>query len=225
MVVAEALTAAFLARQAATAVAYHRQQLGHTSRAKLFAHIRPLDRVLEVGPGEGTCHRHLPSRLRYTAVDAPLSDSAPPLPVCATCESFALLRGAWQALLPALARGDGRGQFDHVIVVLPSTIYFGPDQGVAAGLLRTGLRLPRPKAEWELLSRSAHALLAPRGTLLVADVTSSHSLCAAALLPFSQRSPPLGVETLRRDFARVEVVSGPSRWSDEPELQLRAHKE
>ena len=149
-------------------------------------------------------------------------------------------------------------------------------------MLRTGFRLPRPRAEWETLVRTARALLAPRrgqscnpvhrtlqphglgcshrgvtrlavlgsgrlaahgsrrpprsrtagplgssaeprplgarsaqlsslpeaprklptplptttqapgGTLLTTDVSSAHSLVAAALLPLSQRRPPLG---------------------------------
>ena len=224
MVVAEALATTFLARQAATAVAYTRQQLGYTDRAALFAGLRPGHRVLEIGPGEGACHRHLPPGLHYTAVDAPLDSGSelPALPVQATCESFRLLSGAWQELLPRLAN-TGQGQFDSVIVVMPSTIYFGPNQGFASGVLRTGLRLPRPRAEWELLARSARALLTPRGTLLTADVSSEHSLVAAAMLPFSQRRPPLGPQTLTSaNFAKVEVVSAPSSTFDEPEVQIRA---
>ena len=61
--------------------------------------------------------------------------------------------------------------------------------------------------------------------MLVADCCSSHSLLAAALLPFSQWTPPLGPATLRRDFERVEVVQEPTRFWDEPELLLRAHKD
>ena len=223
----EAYAAAFLARQAATAVAYTRQQLGYTSRAALLSSIRPRDRVLEIGPGEGACHADLPPGLRYTAIDAPLVDGvAPPLPVQQRAESFTLLHGSWQALLPQLAaaESDGEGAFDCVLVVLPSTIYFGPEQGVLEGVLRTGLRLPRPREEWQELSRCCHALLAPGGTMLVADCCSSHSLLAAAMLPFSQRTPPLGPATLRRDFERVEVVREPSHFWDEPELLLRAHK-
>jgi hypothetical protein len=198
---AETLAVGFVARQAATALAYTRQQLGKTDRSALFAHLKPGFRVLEIGPGEGACQRHWPPGLHYTAVDAPLTPSAgrastpppelPELPVQATCESFRLLRGAWQELLPELANGKGRGSFDSVVVVMPSTIYFGPDQGLAGGVLRTGLRLPRPRAEWEALVRTARALLAPGGTLLTTDVSSAHSLVAAALLPFSQRRPPL----------------------------------
>jgi len=231
--IAETLAVGFVARQAATALAYTRQQLGKTDRAALFAHLRPGFRVLEIGPGEGVCHRHWPPGLHYTAVDAPLAPSAsrppelPELPVQATCKSFRLLRGPWQELLPELASGQGRGSFDSVVVVMPSTIYFGPDQGVASGVLRTGFRLPRPRAEWETFVRSARALLAPRGTLLTTDVSSAHSLVAAALLPFSQRRPPLGEAVLRREFCgsfgRVEIVASPAHAFDEPEIQLRAH--
>jgi len=75
--------------------------------------------------------------------------------------------------------------------------------------------------------RSARALLAPRGTLLTTDVSSAHSLVAAALLPFSQRRPPLGEAVLRREFCgsfgRVEIVASPAHAFDEPEIQLRAH--
>uniref|UniRef100_A0A7S0DXG4 Uncharacterized protein n=1 Tax=Phaeocystis antarctica TaxID=33657 RepID=A0A7S0DXG4_9EUKA len=237
MGIAETLAVGFVARQAATALAYTRQQLGKTDRTALFAHLKPGFRVLEIGPGEGACHRHWPPGLHYTAVDAPLTKSAgrastplpelPELPVQATCESFSLLRGAWQELLPELASGKGRGSFDSVVVVMPSTIYFGPDQGLASGVLRTGLRLPRPRAEWETLVRTARALLAPGGTLLTTDVSSAHSLVAAALLPLSQRRPPLGEAVLRREFCgsfgRVEVVAEPVHAFDEPEIQLRAH--
>ena len=129
MGVGEALAVGFLARQAATAVAYTRQQLGYTDRAALFAHLRPGFRVLEIGPGEGACHRHLPPGLHYTAVDAPLDPSevgVPELPVHATCESFRMLRGPWQELLPALASGQERASFDSVVVVRPSTLDFRP---------------------------------------------------------------------------------------------------
>ena len=146
MGIAETLAVGFVARQAATALAYTRQQLGKTDRTALFAHLKPGFRVLEIGPGEGACHRHWPPGLHYTAVDAPLTPSAgrastpppelPELPVQATCESFSLLRGAWQELLPELASGKGRGSFDSVVVVMPSTIYFGPDQGLAGGAPR-----------------------------------------------------------------------------------------
>ena len=146
MGIAETLAVGFVARQAATALAYTRQQLGKTDRTALFAHLKPGFRVLEIGPGEGACHRHWPAGLHYTAVDAPLTPSAdrastpplelPELPVQATCESFRLLRGAWQELLPELASGKGRGSFDSVVVVMPSTIYFGPDQGLAGGAPR-----------------------------------------------------------------------------------------
>ena len=146
MGIAETLAVGFVARQAATALAYTRQQLGKTDRTALFAHLKPGFRVLEIGPGEGACHRHWPPGLHYTAVDAPLTPSAgrastpplelPELPVQATCESFRLLRGAWQELLPELASGKGRGSFDSVVVVMPSTIYFGPDQGLAGGAPR-----------------------------------------------------------------------------------------
>lgn len=222
----EAFAAAFLARQAATAVAYTRQQLGYTSRAALLSGLRPRDRVLEIGPGEGAIHADLPPGLHYTAIDSPLVDgAAPPLPVQQRAESFSTLQGPWQSLMPRLAeQSDGNGAFDCVLVVLPSTIYFGPEQGVLGGVIRTGLRLPRPREEWQELSRCCHALLAPGGTMLVADCCSSHSLIAAALLPFSQRTPPLGPEVLRRDFERVEVVREPSRFWHEPELLLRAHK-
>lgn len=237
MGIAEPLAVGFVARQAATALAYTRQQLGKTDRSALFAHLKPGFRVLEIGPGEGACHRHWPPGLHYTAVDAPLTPSAgrasapppepPELPVQATCESFRLLRGAWQELLPELASGRGRGSFDSVVVVMPSTIYFGPNQGLLGGVLRTGFRVPRPHAEWEALVRTARALLAPGGTLLTTDVSSAHSLVAAALLPFSQRRPPLGEAVLRREFCgsfgRVEVVAEPTHAFDEPEIQLRAH--
>ena len=146
MGIAEPLAVGFVARQAATALAYTRQQLGKTDRSALFAHLKPGFRVLEIGPGEGACHRHWPPGLHYTAVDAPLTPSArrasapppepPELPVQATCESFRLLRGAWQELLPELASGKGRGSFDSVVVVMPSTIYFGPNQGLLGGAPR-----------------------------------------------------------------------------------------
>ena len=152
MGIAEPLAVGFVARQAATALAYTRQQLGKTDRSALFAHLKPGFRVLEIGPGEGACHRHWPPGLHYTAVDAPLTPSArrasapppepPELPVQATCESFRLLRGAWQELLPELARGKGRGSFDSVVVVMPSTIYFGPNQGLLGGAPRRSKGAP-----------------------------------------------------------------------------------
>ena len=152
MGIAEPLAVGFVARQAATALAYTRQQLGKTDRSALFAHLKPGFRVLEIGPGEGACHRHWPPGLHYTAVDAPLTPSArrasaplpepPELPVQATCESFRLLRGAWQELLPELASGKGRGSFDSVVVVMPSTIYFGPNQGLLGGAPRRSKRAP-----------------------------------------------------------------------------------
>ena len=152
MGIAEPLAVGFVARQAATALAYTRQQLGKTDRSALFAHLKPGFRVLEIGPGEGACHRHWPPGLHYTAVDAPLTPSAgrasapppepPELPVQATCESFRLLRGAWQELLPELASGRGRGSFDSVVVVMPSTIYFGPNQGLLGGAPRRSKRAP-----------------------------------------------------------------------------------
>ena len=76
MGIAEPLAVGFVARQAATALAYTRQQLGKTDRSALFAHLKPGFRVLEIGPGEGACHRHWPPGLHYTAVDAPLTPSA-----------------------------------------------------------------------------------------------------------------------------------------------------
>lgn len=155
MGIAEPLAVGFVARQAATALAYTRQQLGKTDRSALFAHLKPGFRVLEIGPGEGACHRHWPPGLHYTAVDAPLTPSAgrasapppeppelPELPVQATCESFRLLRGAWQELLPELASGRGRGSFDSVVVVMPSTIYFGPNQGLLGGAPRRSKGAP-----------------------------------------------------------------------------------
>ena len=158
MGIAETLAVGFVARQAATALAYTRQQLGKTDRTALFAHLKPGFRVLEIGPGEGACHRHWPPGLHYTAVDAPLTPSAgrastpplelPELPVQATCESFRLLRGAWQELLPELASGKGRGSFDSVVVVMPSTIYFGPDQGLAGGAPRWSKRGACPLSDY-----------------------------------------------------------------------------
>ena len=388
MGIAEPLAVGFVARQAATALAYTRQQLGKTDRSALFAHLKPGFRVLEIGPGEGACHRHWPPGLHYTAVDAPLTPSArrasapppepPELPVQATCESFRLLRGAWQELLPELASGKGRGSFDSVVVVMPSTIYFGPNQGLLGGaprrskgapalsrdhsaparqqprptvtpparsargptarprargaaqaaqakpwptlwiprhvplryfarrrsldcsppgVLRTGFRVPRPRAEWEALVRTARALLAPRrgqscspvpplgswpglrpgaqpqaagrlpsrsrtagpplpgwsvrrlgprgarpsslaevppkgpiplpfdrrqapgGTLLTTDVSSAHSLVAAALLPFSQRRPPLG-EVRRRSAYHLHARTHARRHAG---TQARVH--
>ena len=152
MGIAEPLAVGFVARQAATALAYTRQQLGKTDRSALFAHLKPGFRVLEIGPGEGACHRHWPPGLHYTAVDAPLTPSArrasapppepPELPVQATCESFRLLQGAWQELLPELASGKGRGSFDSVVVVMPSTIYFGPNQGLLGGAPRRSKGAP-----------------------------------------------------------------------------------
>lgn len=163
MGIVEPLAVGFVARQAATALAYTRQQLGKTDRSALFAHLKPGFRVLEIGPGEGACHRHWPPGLHYTAVDAPLTPSAgrssasppepPELPVQATCESFRILRGAWQELLPELASGKGRGSFDSVVVVMPSTIYFGPNQGLLGGAPRRSKGAPDLSTDHSALAR------------------------------------------------------------------------
>jgi len=183
--IAETLAVGFVARQAATALAYTRQQLGKTDRAALFAHLRPGFRVLEIGPGEGVCHRHWPPGLHYTAVDAPLAPSAsrppelPELPVQATCKSFRLLRGPWQELLPELASGQGRGSFDSVVVVMPSTIYFGPDQGVASGAPRRSKVAPTLSVTAAPLQCTAHHL--PQG---------AWRACGVATHPGAQPRPP-----------------------------------
>ena len=216
------LAGAYLARQAGTALAYTRAQLGYTNRAPLYERMRPGHAVLEVGPGEGHCHSHWPAGLRYTAVDLPSTGAPPPLPIEETAASTMRLHGTWQQVLPELAGKQAR--FDAVVMLLPSTILAGANEG---GLLwRTALRWQRPRLEWQDFARDVHALLRPAGTLLVADVTAQHGWLPRLLLPYSQWRPALGVDELRSaGFEHVEVVREPSSVLDEPELLLRATRE
>lgn len=245
---ATAATAGFLLRQAATAAVYTRVQLGYTDRSRLFASLRPGHRLLEIGPGEGACHRHFPPGLHYTVIDpspgvaskppsrrdAP-PELQPPLPVQQSCSSFAARNGFWQLELPRLAAESKR--FDAVLVTLPSTIYFGPEDGLAANdahgepaslkaaaLLRGAFRVPRPRAEWQRFASDARELLAPGGALLVADVSATHSWAARLALPLAQWEPPLLSASLlaAAGFSQVEVVSGPKHWWHDAEVCLIA---
>ena len=60
---------------------------------------------------------------------------------------------------------------------------------------------------------------APGGTLLTTDVSSAHSLVAAALLPFSQRRPPLG-EVRRRSAYHLHARTHARRHAG---TQARVH--
>lgn len=195
---ATAATASFLVRQATTAAAFTRAQLGYTDRSRLFSRLKPGHHVLEIGPGEGVCHRHFPPGLVYTALDPSLPMTAkrlsvsqqrnvpPPrvfrtaLPVERSCASFSVVSGFWQVEMPRLVAQSKR--FDAVLVTLPSTIYFGPDDRVGgsdganeeghlkgSALLRSALRIPRPRAEWGRFAADVSHLLKPGGVLLVAE--------------------------------------------------------
>ena len=252
---APAATASFLVRQATTAAAFTRAPLGYTDRSRLFSRLKPGHHVLEIGPGEGVCHRHFPPGLVYTALDPSLPMTAkrlsvsqqrnvpPPrvfrtaLPVERSCASFSVVSGFWQVEMPRLVAQSKR--FDAVLVTLPSTIYFGPDDRVGgsdganeeghlkgSALLRSALRIPRPRAEWGRFAADVSHLLKPGGVLLVAELSASHSWAARRALPFAQWEPPLLSRSLltAAGFSEIEVVSGPQRWWHEPEVCLCARR-
>mmetsp|Transcript_7159 Transcript_7159/g.15677 ORF Transcript_7159/g.15677 Transcript_7159/m.15677 type:complete len:263 (-) Transcript_7159:51-839(-) len=222
---AAAAAGTVILRQAATAMCYTRAQLGFSNRQALFSGLCAGQRVLEVGPGEAFCHCHYPSGLHYTSID-PSATSRPPLPVKDTCANFREIASPWQKALPDLLAASRSPQFDAVVVVLPSTILFGPETTATQGALRTAFRVQRPRAEWEVFARLAHLLLEPGGTLLVADVWAQSWLARLAL-PIAQWRPPLSPSVLLdAGFSTVEtVVGGFERGPmDAAEVCLRAHK-
>ena len=68
---------------------------------------------------------------------------------------------------------------------------WAPEQSVG-GLGPRSAAVEPPRGAAKSPTPPAFGNQAPRGTLLTTDVSSAHSLVAAALLPFSQRRPPLG---------------------------------
>jgi hypothetical protein len=209
-------------RQLASARAYGRAQLGQTDRLKLFSALKSGDRVLEIGPSANPIdahdHRHWPPALNYTVIDT----SETPLPIEHTCARFERVRGAWQTALPSLA-ATRTSEFDAVVVLLPSALYFSENESSLSRGLRTALRLQRPRAEWRAFAASAFTLLRPGGQLLTADVAAEFALTRLAL-PVPQWWPALRADVLEGAGFAVETVRAPQSPFDDAEVLLRATK-
>ena len=152
---------------------------------------------------------------------APSSWGRPPLPVRETCRTFELIEGSWQAELPALLRANPRS-YDAIICLVPSAILFGPKENSIFGwrLLRTALRIQRPRAEWDHFATTAHSLLVPGGSLLTADVVARRYVHRLALPPSTWHGGPLNRGVLTR--AGFDVEETPASGGGLGELCLRA---